>query len=116
MTVVKDKRKTRFSNSLFGHFASQYERYAEGDGEFDGQPETTLYRVHLSLPRWLLSRAWDFQVKLACSGWTTHFRQYAVLPTNSELFRTVKYGTVPSKNCSTCSAKAHRRFLWMRWV
>ena len=30
---------------------------------------------------------------MACSGWTTHFREYVFLSRNSELFETVRKGT-----------------------
>lgn len=30
---------------------------------------------------------------MACSGWTTHFRQYVFVPGNSELFETFRRGT-----------------------
>jgi hypothetical protein len=34
------------------------------------------------------------QVSLACSGWTAHFRQYVVVPGNSQVFRAVQNGTL----------------------
>ena len=30
---------------------------------------------------------------MACSGWTTHFRQYVFLPKNSELFHVIRRGS-----------------------
>ncbi|KAK4098829.1 hypothetical protein N658DRAFT_211431 [Parathielavia hyrcaniae] len=40
------------------------------------------------------SKAWDIQLLLACSGWTTHLRQYVVLSSQSKIFELVRDGTL----------------------
>lgn len=56
----------------------------------DAANTSQAYRILLTPPQWLLGRAWDIQVSMACSGWTTFFRQYAVLPRDSLVFNTLR--------------------------
>ncbi|SPQ26949.1 24cdb28b-fdde-462c-b0a5-5f1faf7bd1d2 [Thermothielavioides terrestris] len=50
------------------------------------QVEADAYRLRLSPPQWLLKKAWDLQISMAYSGWKTCFRQYVVVPNDSEIW------------------------------
>ncbi|AEO64196.1 uncharacterized protein THITE_2110076 [Thermothielavioides terrestris NRRL 8126] len=50
------------------------------------QSTSTSYRLRLSPPQWLLKKAWDLQISMAYSGWKTCFRQYVVVPNDSEIW------------------------------
>lgn len=84
------KQYWSYWSALFGHLGLEY---SETEAQSPASSKSKSYRVRLSLPRWLLNKAWDLQLLMACSGWTAHFRQYVVLPRNAEVFQVVKRGT-----------------------